>query len=157
MINFSSLDEAYPNDEKLTKKKKKIDSCKPLQPPPYIIPNACETNNTKVIEASFEDGFKKTDYKNDGIKAFDYDEMDAYLAVSDIKKKENFNNNNDTLPSLIDFLKSFKNIEKFSNYNNNNSIKIDINLYNLFLFIFLGIMVILLIDQITRLVALQKK
>ena len=83
--------------------------------------------------------------------------MDAYLAVSDIKKKENFNNNNDTLPSLIDFLKSFKNIEKFSNYNNNNSIKIDINLYNLFLFIFLGIMVILLIDQITRLVALQKK
>ena len=49
---------------------------------------------------------------------------------------------------------NYLNIEQFSN--NNNSLKVDINLYNLFLFIFLGIVIILLIDQITKLVSLHK-
>ncbi len=144
MINFSSLDEAYPNSNKIEKKKKKTDndSCKPLQVPPYITPMACDVNKDKIIEASMENG----------LKSFDYDEMDAYLKVNDNNNKEEFSNTT----SLVDFLKGFKNIENFSNYDNG-SIKIDVNLYNLFLFIFLGIMIILLIDQITRLVAINKK
>ena len=40
-------------------------------------------------------------------------------------------------------------IEQFTNYNRN--FKVDVNLYNLFLFIFIGIVVILLCDQITKL------
>ena len=43
-------------------------------------------------------------------------------------------------------------IEQFTNYiANKNNIKVDINLYNLFLFIFIGIVIILLCDQITKL------
>jgi hypothetical protein len=43
-------------------------------------------------------------------------------------------------------------VEQFTNYiNNANNIKVDINLYNLFLFIFIGIVIILLCDQITKL------
>jgi hypothetical protein len=43
-------------------------------------------------------------------------------------------------------------IEQFTNFiNNANNIKVDINLYNLFLFIFIGIIIILLCDQITKL------
>jgi hypothetical protein len=36
-----------------------------------------------------------------------------------------------------------------------NNFKVDVNLYNLFLFIFLGIIIILLIDQITKLTILS--
>ncbi len=45
------------------------------------------------------------------------------------------------------------NIEQFTNYSKN--IKVDVNLYNLFLFIFIGIIVILLCDQITRLTVIM--
>ena len=45
------------------------------------------------------------------------------------------------------------NIEQFTNMNMiNTTIKIDVNLYNLLLFIFLGIIIIILIHQITILV-----
>ena len=45
------------------------------------------------------------------------------------------------------------NIEQFTNMNLNNTIvKVDVNLYNLLLFIFLGIIIITLIHQITILV-----
>ncbi len=90
MINYSLLDEAYPNDNKLQKKKKKVENetCKPLQAPPYIAPMACEVNNDKIIEASMENGFNKSDYKKDGIKSFDYDEMDAYLHITNDKKED---------------------------------------------------------------------
>jgi hypothetical protein len=102
------------------------------------------------------------------IKPFDYDEYDAYLNINDIKT-----NNRDetpqyrTTPFLEDYLKNLRNnfkepiaeqgikindIEQFTNYiANKNNIKVDINLYNLFLFIFIGIVIILLCDQITKL------
>jgi len=166
MINYSLLDEAYPNDDKIIKKKKKVideDKCKPLQAPPYTIPLTCDNtskHNEKVINDDINSNFKKSDYKKDGIKSFDYDEMDAYLTVSDIKT-----NNTDkteeyrTTSFLANYLKSLRdnfktnqveNIEQFTNMNN---IKIDVNLYNLFLFIFLGIVIIILIDQISKLVS----
>ena len=173
MINFSLLDEAYPNDDKtIIKKKKRTDdkeSCKPLQAPPYTIPNPCADESVKkfINVLDMTDNKPKNNYKKDGIKGYDYDEMDAYLTVSDIKT-----NNTDkteeyrTTPFLANYLRSLKdnfkkpvssstdiyqNIEQFTNMNN---IKIDVNLYNLFLFIFLGIVIIVLIDQITKLVSI---
>ena len=100
----------------------------------------------------------------------DFDEYDAYLSVSDIKTN-NIDSSNEyrTTPFLADYLKSLKsnfnkdihistdkpsNIEQFTNLSNliDTNIKIDVNLYNLLLFIFLGIIIIILIHQITCLV-----
>jgi hypothetical protein len=112
------------------------------------------------------------EHKNDpdkyAIKPYDYDEYDAYLSINDIQT-----NNKDetpeyrTTPFIEDYLKDLRNnfktpvvqqglklndVEQFTNYiNNANNIKVDINLYNLFLFIFIGIVIILLCDQITKL------
>lgn len=179
MINFSLLDEAYPNDDKnLTKKKKKGgEECKPLQAPPYSMPSNCieNTNNLrKIIDDSMSQSKGKDDFKKDGIRSYDFDEMDAYLTVSNIKT-----NNQDstseyrTTPFLADYLKSLRNnfnkpiskstdiytnIEQFTNLTGDmNNLKVDVNLYNLFLFIFLGIVIIVLIDQITKLVTLNNK
>lgn len=181
MINYSLLDDAFPNDK--TKKKPKTTEtyssnrheCKSLQAPPYTQPS-CSDNTTsfqKAIETSMMmsnkgesglDGFKK-----DGVKAFDYDEFDAYLKVTDVKT-----NNIDTSPEyrntgfLMDYLKSLRenfnkpihqstdkilNIEQFTN----NNLQVDINLYNLFLFIFLGIIIIMLVHQINQLAISQNK
>ena len=106
------------------------------------------------------DYINNNNYKKDGIKSFDFDEMDAYLNVTDINT-----NNSDrsseyrTTPFLIEYLKSLRdninnnsnadktlNIEQFSNHNS--SLKFD---NNLILFMFMGIIIILLIDQITKL------
>ena len=47
-------------------------------------------------------------------------------------------------------------IEQFTNFfDNKSNIKVDVNLYNLFLFIFLGIIIILLVHQITQLIILK--
>jgi len=180
MINYSLLEEAFPNDDKTIKKnKKKIiddENCKPLQVPQYNIPLSCDNSkyNQKVLDTAIDNNLNKNDlknsnYKNDGIRAYDYDEMDAYLTVSDIKT----NNTDKTeeykiTPFLANYLRdlrdnlnkpidkstdNYTNIEQFSN---NSSLKIDINLYNLFLFIFLGIIIILLIDQISKLISIHK-
>ena len=175
MINFSLLDEAFPNDDKVSRKQKRIDKdnskerretnkdiiteCKTIQAPIYTIPMNCD--NTKlyqdIIDISSNNGDNSSYIKN-GIKAYDFDEMDAYLNIADIKnnipKKEELQ----TTPFLETYLKNLKenfqnkekkvNIEHFTN----NEMKVDVNLYNLFLFMFLGIIIILLIDQITKLV-----
>jgi hypothetical protein len=179
MINYSLLDDAFPNDK--TKKKSKTgegysnrnNECKPLQPSPYTQPS-CSDNTTsfqKAIETSMmmsnKDGSGLDGFKKDGVKAYDYDEFDAYLNVTDIKT-----NNIDTSPEyrntlfLMDYLKSLRenfnrpihqstdkilNIEQFTN----NNLQVDINLYNLFLFIFLGIVIIALVHQINQLVISQ--
>jgi len=174
MLEFASIDEAFPNDEKRKKSKKSVDKadCKPLQTPNYETP-LCETNKEvlkKAIEASVNPNFNENSFKNDGIKAYDFDEYDAYLSVSDIKTN-NVDSSNEyrTTPFLADYLKSLKNnfnkdvhnstdiptnIEQFTNLSNlvDTNIKIDVNLYNLLLFIFLGIIIIVLIHQITCLV-----
>lgn len=188
MINFSLLDEAFPNEDKISlkkikkeaeekakkeaKKDEKKSDCNPIQAPIYEIPNTCD--NKQVFRNVMNDSMKNdylnaNDFKKDGIKPYDFDEMDAYLNVSNINT-----NNPDksqeyrTTPFLVDYLKSLRkelngndnnndktfNIEQFrSNGNgngngNNNYIKID---NNLLLFMFLGIIIILLIDQITKL------
>lgn len=160
MINFSLLDEAYPNDDKIQKKKKKNDDkdTKPPESPSNI--NPCADESVKKFINILDMTDNNNNYKKDGIRGYDYDEMDAYLTVSDIKT-----NNTDkteeyrTTSFLANYLKSLRdnfktnqveNIEQFTNMNN---IKIDVNLYNLFLFIFLGIIIIILIDQISKLVS----
>ena len=175
MINFSLLEEAFPNDDKSLRTKKKSTKdkqnneeptvvkgeCKTIQAPIYTIPMTCDSNKLyqDAINVSMGDSSIINDnYKKNGIKSHDFDEMDAYLNISDINnnnKKEEFK----TIPDIMEYLKTLRenftkdnkqlNIEQFTN---NNSLKVDVNLYNLFLFMFLGIIIILLIDQITKLV-----
>jgi len=173
MINFSLLDEAYPNDDKIQQKKQKknkhnneepvIKNDCTIQAPIYTIPMTCDSNKLyqDAIHVSLGgDNATTNNYKKDGIKSYDFDEMDAYLNISDINnKKEELK----TTPAISEYLKTFKdnfknnegkiNIEQFTN---NNSLKVDVNLYNLFLFIFLGIIIIMLIDQITKLVIISQ-
>jgi hypothetical protein len=171
MLDFASIEDAFPNDDKKKRTIKKVanSDCKPLQAPNYEIP-LCENKEIikNVIDASLNPPSIKNDFSKDGIKAFDYDEYDAYLSINNIKT-----NNQDssleyrTTPFLADYLKNLRmnfdkniktatdipeNIEQFTNMNVNTNIKIDVNLYNLLLFIFLGIIIILLIHQITLLV-----
>lgn len=198
MINFSLLDEAFPNEDKTSLKKKgkkeisttkegtkEGKDCSPIQAPMYEIPNTCDNKQVfmnVMNDAMKSDYLNKNNYKKDGISSFDFDEMDAYLSVSNI----NTNNQDrspeyNTTPYLLNYLKSLKenlnkddyskstdktlNIEQFSsNFNgnlngnlnaNSNFLNID---NNLILFMFLGIILILLIDQITRLaIAIKSK
>lgn len=171
MIDFASIEEAFPNDDKKKKSKKIVNNteCKPLQSPNFETP-ICDNKDTynKTIETSLNPNPDfKDDFKKDGIKAYDFDEYDAYLSVNNIKTN-NIDNSPEyrTTPFLADYLKTLRlnfnkniyeatdkplNIEQFTNLTNTN-IKIDVNLYNLLLFIFLGIIIIILIHQITILV-----
>ena len=179
MLDFASIEDAFPNDDKKKRTIKKVSNsdCKPLQAPNYEIPS-CENKEVikNIIDASLNPPSIKNDFSKDGIKAFDYDEYDAYLSINNIKT-----NNQDssleyrTTPFLADYLKNLlmnfdksvktatdipENIEQFTNNSIMNkkianNFKVDVNLYNLFLFIFLGIIIILLIDQITKLTILS--
>jgi hypothetical protein len=147
--------------------------CSPLQPPSYTLPIDSNSKNAfnKALETSLNTNvneYEKNNPNKFSIKPYDYDEYDAYLNISDIKT-----NNKDetpeyrTTPFLEEYLKNLRDnfktpvkdqgikindIEQFTNFiNNANNIKVDINLYNLFLFIFIGIIIILLCDQITKL------
>ena len=147
--------------------------CSPLQPPAYTLPIDSNSKNAfnKALETSLNANiFDKNMPDKFAIKPYDYDEYDAYLNISDLNI--NTNNKDETLeyrttPFLEDYLKNLRDnfktpvkdqaikindIEQFTNFiNNANNIKVDINLYNLFLFIFIGIIIILLCDQITKL------
>ena len=147
--------------------------CSPLQPPVYTLPIDSNSKNAfnKALETSLNTNINEYEKNNPNkfsIRPYDYDEYDAYLNISDIKT-----NNKDetseyrTTPFLEEYLKNLRDnfktpvkdqgikindIEQFTNFiNNANNIKVDINLYNLFLFIFIGIIIILLFDQITKL------
>lgn len=149
--------------------------CAPLQVPEYKLPIDTNSQNAfnKALEASLKDTKVENNYPEKySIKPYDFDEYDAYLNIHDITT-----NNKDptpeyrTTPFLEDYLKSLRdnfkrtadnqeglkinNIEQFTNYNRN--FKVDVNLYNLFLFIFIGIVIILLCDQITRLAIIIAK
>lgn len=142
--------------------------CGPLQVPEYKLPIDSNSMNAynKALETSLKDTKVENNYPEKySIKPYDFDEYDAYLNIHDITT-----NNKDTSPEyrttpfLEEYLKSLRDnfkkpavnqglklndIEQFTNYNRN--FKVDVNLYNLFLFIFIGIVVILLCDQITKL------
>jgi hypothetical protein len=172
MLDFASIEDAFPNDDKKKKIIKKVvnNDCKPLQAPNYEVP-LCDNKDilNKVLDTSLNPPINKNDFNKDGIKSYDFDEYDAYLSISDIKTNNQDNSKEyRTTPFLAEYLKNLKmnfdkeikdasdkpsNIEQFTNMNMiNTTIKIDVNLYNLLLFIFLGIIIIILIHQITILV-----
>ena len=232
MVVYSTLEEAYPNDDKYKKPKNKSreiketkenkekfindygneqdcyyssigintatcpkpnnplidkfsnkEECKPLQAPQYKLPidSNAEKQYNKAIKTSLSDTGFINDFNRDGVKPYDFDEMDAYLNVVDIKT-----NNKDTTPEyrttpfLEEYLKTLRdnfkkplsnsydkyaNIEQFtgtkSEYNNSSnsskSLNINVNIYNFLLFVFLGIILILSLDQITKLIILSKQ
>ena len=144
--------------------------CSPLQVPDYHLPVDSNSENAfkKALETSLMD-IGKVQIDKFSIKPYDFDEYDAYLNINNINT-----NNKDTSPEyrttpfLEEYLLSLRDnfnkkkkdqgikvndIEQFTNYSKN--IKVDVNLYNLFLFIFIGIVIILLCDQITRLAVIM--
>jgi len=152
------------NEEQFANK----NECSPLQVPEYKLPVDTNAQNAfnKALDASLNDRKVENNYPDKyAIKAYEYDEYDAYLNINDIKT-HNVDKTPEyrTTPFLEEYLKSLRDnfkkspenqtiklndVEQFTDYNRN--LKVDINLYNLFLFIFIGIIVILLCDQITQL------
>ena len=162
-----NLEDSYASYASMVKK-----DCSPLQPPEYKLPIDSNSKNAfnKALETSLNTNiFDKNMPDKFAIKPYDYDEYDAYLNISSDIKTNNKDETPEyrTTPFLEDYLKNLRDnfktpvkdqgfkindIEQFTNYiNNANNIKVDINLYNLFLFIFIGIIIILLCDQITKL------
>jgi hypothetical protein len=168
--------EAYVNNN-LSKNKDNIDGnenkngnknakCIPLQQPEYKLPidNKSKNKFNKALETSLNDT-GKINIDKFTIRPYDFDEYSAYANVINVDT----NNKDSTLeyrttPFLEEYLISLRenfkkpvkdqglklgDIEQFTNYSKD--LKVDINLYNLFLFIFIGIVIILLCDQITRL------
>jgi hypothetical protein len=140
--------------------------CTPLQVPEYHLPVDSNSKNAfkKALETSLSDS-GKVNIDKFTIRPYDYDEYNAYTNIVNVNT-----NNKDTTPEyrttpfLEEYLKSLRDnfkkpikeqgikindIEQFTNYSN--KLRVDINLYNLFLFIFIGIVIILLCEQITRL------
>ena len=163
-INLSKNKE---NDNENDKNKDKGNvKCSPLQVPEYRLPIDNKSKNAfnKALETSLKDtGTVNIDKFT--IRPYDFDEYSAYTNVINV----NTNNKDQSLeyrttPFLEEYLISLRdnfgkpikeqglkieNIEQFTNYSKN--LKVDVNLYNLFLFIFIGIVIILLCEQITRL------
>jgi hypothetical protein len=137
--------------------------CSPLQVPNYDVPVDSKSQKAfkKAMETSLMDA-GQVQIDKFSIKPYDFDEYDAYLNINNINtNSKDFTNEYKTTPFLEEYLKSLRtnfnkkenirinDIEQFTNYSKN--LKVDINLYNLFLFIFIGIILILLCDQITKL------
>ena len=144
----------------------KTGKCSPLQVPQYHLPvdNKSKNSFNKALETSLNDT-GKIQIDKFTIRPYDFDEYSAYANIVNI----NTNNKDPSLeyrttPFLEEYLLSLRDnfkkpikeqatrvqdIEQFTNYSKN--LKVDINLYNLFLFLFIGIIIILLCEQITRL------
>lgn len=143
-------------------------NCTPLQLPVYKLPIKKDDDKkySKVIENAInnnnlrDDNITKNKYS---IKPYDFDEYDAYLNINDIETN-NIDNTPEyrTTPLLKDYLMNLRdkfkekkgaiqleNIEQFTNYNK--KITVDINIYNLLLFMFIGIIILILCDQVIKL------
>ena len=165
-VNINLSKNSDNNNDKNTNDNKNNGKCSPLQVPEYKLPVDKKSKNAfnKALEISLNDT-GKINIDNFTIRPYDFDEYGAYTNIVNVKT-----NNKDTSPEyrttpfLEDYLLSLRDnfkkpvaeqglkiqdIEQFTNYSKN--LKVDINLYNLFLFIFIGIVIILLCDQITRL------
>jgi len=150
--------------------------CSPLQVPEYQLPIDSNALNSfkNVIDISLNttnkimDQVVKNTSDNFNVEPYDYDEYDAYLNITSSNIQTNRIDNSPqyrTTPTLLNYLKTLRdnydkihtrqaikidNVEHFTNYPSN-KMKVDVNLYNLFLFMFIGIIIILLCDQITKL------
>ena len=161
-----NLSKSNSNEIKKDKKDETNGKCVPLQVPEYHLPVDKKSKNTynKALETSLND-MGKVNIDKFTIRPYDFDEYSAYTNIVNV----NTNNKDSspeyrTTPFLEEYLLSLRDnfkkpikdqglrledIEQFTNYSKN--LKVDINLYNLFLFMFIGIVIILLCDQITRL------
>ena len=146
--------------------------CSPLQIPEYKLPTDSNSMNEfkKAVDVSLNTNKDKAltnNFNTSDVKPYDdFDEYDLYLNISNVQTNRlDSSPQYRTTPLLLDYLKSLRdnydkvhtkqaikidNVEHFTNYPTN-KMKVDVNLYNLFLFMFIGIIIILLCDQITKL------
>jgi hypothetical protein len=171
---------AANNTSRNKRKKEKVEEtpvykpeCSPLQVPEYKLPIDSSSMDSfkKAIDVSLNTVINQSmpllnSSNINTVEPYDYDEYDAYLNINNIETNKMDNSPiYRTTPLLGDYLKSLRNnydklypnqgikidnIEHFTN-SSSNKITVDVNLYNLFLFIFIGIIIILLCDQITKL------
>jgi hypothetical protein len=144
-------------------------NCSPLQVPDYKLPiKKIDFDKTRrIVESSLSNNNSRDDnitMNKYSIKPYDYDEYDAYLNINDITTNNTDNSPEyRTTPLLKDYLLSLRNnfkkktenvklenVEQFTNYTKK-KITVDINIYNLLLFMFIGIVILILCDQVVKL------
>jgi len=170
--NMANKNKKKKEKEEEPQQKANVKDCSPLQVPEYKLPIDSNSMNEfkKAVDVSLntnKDQALINNFNTSDVKPYDdFDEYDLYLNISNVQTNRLDNSPEyRTTPLLIDYLKSLRdnydkvhtrqaikidNIEHFTNYPTN-KMKVDVNLYNLFLFMFIGIIIILLCDQITKL------
>jgi hypothetical protein len=170
--NMANKNKKKKDKEEEPQQKSNVKDCSPLQVPEYKLPIDANSINEfkKAVDVSLntnKDQALLNNFNTSDVKPYDdFDEYDLYLNISNVQTNRLDNSPEyRTTPLLIDYLKSLRdnydkvhakqaikidNIEHFTNYPSN-KMKVDVNLYNLFLFMFIGIIIILLCDQITKL------
>lgn len=171
MLEYSLLNDAYPNFKKKIINTKNITTntnsnissntnCEPLQQPTYTIPISNETKNkyNEVYEISLMNNnnndsnykfYDETTSKNNNVKPFFDDEI--YSSINEIKNTSNdiIKDDNLNYDNLLFILNNIKN-NYFTIHDKELKKFYDI-LINLSFFIFIGLIIILLCDQITKL------
>lgn len=161
MLEYSLLNEAYPIlKKKINKNISNVEKCEPIQTPVYSVPISNETKNkyNEIYEVSMmynnnnDSNYKFYDEetsKDNKIKPFFNDEI--YTSINDdISKNTNTSNNpnNINYDNILNVLNNIK--KKFTNDDKELKNFYDM-LINLSFFIFIGLIIILLCDQITKL------
>lgn len=170
--NMANKTKKKKEKEEEPQQKANTKDCSPLQVPEYKLPIDSNSLNEfkKAVDVSLntnKDQALINNFNTSDVKPYDdFDEYDLYLNISNVQTNRLDNSPEyRTTPTLLNYLKSLRdnydkvhtkqaikidNVEHFTNYPSN-KMKVDVNLYNLFLFMFIGIIIILLCDQITKL------